>query len=367
MKKRIIGFVHLFALLFFSLNSFAQAKNEYLYLKGNVGSAPITMHLYKKDNRYSGFYYQEKLQRPVEIEGLDSSGTGKITMTANYKGNKEIFSIDRLDRKFTGFMEPEGSGKPVQVRLSIANPPLKMSFVVVEDSAKLLDLPKEYPLCKVSVQTSWPDNKIPDFEWIKDDIRETLTGVNYQKEEIVPLLKMLNERELKKYKLDYLNISEKELKESYRTFSADIQKNLKIIYHTHRFISFSYREFNYSGGAHGNTNYQFFTLDKESKKKISLNNLFNRTALEDLLPVLEKWYLIEKGLKAGTSLIQAGLFENNISKNPSSCYVTDKGMGFIYNPYMIAPYSSGLIHIFVPYTELTPLINKSFAKSMNWL
>ena len=367
MKNPFFFLVNIFAFLLCSLNSIAQPKYEYLYLKGNVGSAPITMHLYKKDNRYSGFYYQEKFQRPIQIEGLDSSRKGKITMFAAYKGNNEIFIIDRLDRRFTGFMELEGSGKPAQVRLAIANPPLKMSFVVIEDSVKLLDLPKEYPLCKVSVQTSWPDIKTPDFDWMKDNIREAVTGVNYHKEEIVPLLKMLNERELKKYKLDYLNVSEKDLKESYRTFSSDIQKNLKIIYHTHRLISFSCREFNYSGGAHGNTNYQYFTLDKESKRKIILNTLFNRTALEDLLPVLEKWYLIEKGLKEGTSLIEAGLFENKISKNPSSCYVTDKGVGFIYNPYMIAPYSSGLIHIFVPYTELTPLINKSFAKSMNWL
>lgn len=162
-------------------------------------------------------------------------------------------------------------------------------------------------------------------------------------------------------------VSEKELRESPRTFSMDVQKDLKIIFHTHKLISFVYREYNYSGGAHGNTLYRFMTVDNETRKPFLINNLFNRNALEDLRPVLEKWYLVEKGLKQGTSLKDAGLFENQISKNPSSCYVTDKGVGFIYNPYTIAPYSTGAIHIFVPYTEITPMINKGFARYMNWL
>lgn len=360
-----IALLCFFSILF--LQSAAQIKNEYLFLKGNIGAAQIIMHLYKKDNRYSGYYYKEQLQRPVEIDGLDNTGTGKITMAAIYKGNKEVFSIDRVGRRFNGVMEIEGSGKSVPVRLSIANAPLKMSFFIADDSLKLLDLPEGYPICKVRLQSAWPDIKSADFDYIKDPIREAFLGSTNQKEELLPLLKMLAQRELKKYQLDYLNVSEKDLKESYRTFSVDIQKQLKVIHHTYRFISFAYQEYVYSGGAHGNTTHQFFTIDKENKKKIKINDLFNRTALEDLLPVLSKWYLIEKGLPKNTSLTEAGLFENKISKNPSSCYVTEKGIGFIYNPYTIGPYSSGMIHIFVPYNEITPFINRSFAKSMNWL
>jgi hypothetical protein len=194
-----------------------------------------------------------------------------------------------------------------------------------------------------------------------------LTGVDYYKEDIGMLLQMLADRTLKKYKIDYLNVSERDLKASPNAFSMSNDKDLKVIYHTYRYISFAFREYNYSGGAHGNANFQFFTTDIETRKILTLQILFNRSALEDLLPILEKYYLIEKGLKPGMSLKDAGLFENKISKNPSSCYITDKGMGFIYNPYSIAPYSEGMIHIFVPYVDLAPLINKNFARAMNWL
>ena len=360
-------FICLFSLLIFSLNLKGQARNEYLFLKGNVGSAQVTMHIYKSADTYTGHYYQEKFQRAVEIRGVDSSMTGKIKMLATYKGKREIFTLDRIDKKISGSMEIEGSGKTVPVILRVANPPMKMSYIFHEDSVKLLDLPSNYPVCKVVMSSHWPDIKSDEFDWLKEDIREVFTGVNIYKEEMPLLSKMLTDRQLKKYKTDYLSISEKELKESPRTFSVDIKKELQILYHTHKFISFFYKEYNYSGGAHGNTIGTFFTVDKESKKKISLNGLFNRTALEDLLPILEKWYLIEKGLKPGSNLKEAGLFEKNITKNPSSCYITDKGIGFLYNPYTIAPYSTGMIHIFVPATDLTPLINKSFAKYMNWL
>ncbi len=353
--------------LFLSAQLYGQGRTEYLFLKGNIGSAPISMHLYKIANRYSGYYYIEKSHRPIEFYGMDSTATGKIKMFADYKGKKEIFTLDRIDKKISGSWEQEGNAKVLVVNLRLSNPPMKMNFIYHEDSVKLLDIPEHYPLCKVSASTMWPDPKLPGMDYLKDDIRQQLTGVDYYKEDIQLLLKMLSDRFLKKYKIDYVNVSEKELKASPNAFSMVNDKSLQVIYLTYRYISFAYREYNYSGGAHGNVSYFFFTTDKESKKQLTLNSLFNRTALEDLLPLLEKYYMIEKGLKPGMSLKDAGLFENKISKNPSSCYVTDKGMGFIYNPYTIAPYSSGMIHVFVPYVELTPLINKAFAKSMNWL
>jgi len=365
MKK--LPCIHILLMLICSFKLNGQARNEYLLLKGNVGSAQVTMHLYKSADRYSGHYYQEKSQRPVEIYGIDSTMTGKIKMFVTYKGKKEIFSLDRIDKKFTGSMEIEGSGKAVQVILRPANAPLKLSYLYHEDSVKLLDLPSGYPLCKVVISSHWPDIKTDELDWLKEDIRETFTGVNIYKEEMSLLAKMLTDRELNKYKKEYLNVSEKDLKESSKSFSMDIKKELQVLYHTHKFISFFYKEYSFTGGAHGNTSGSFFTVDNLSRKKISLTGLFNRSAMEDLLPILEKWYLVEKGMRPGSNLKEAGLFEKNITKNPSSCYVTDKGVGFLYNPYTIAPYSTGMIHIFVPYTDLTPLINKAFAKYMNWL
>jgi hypothetical protein len=365
MKKCPLYFILFISL--FTVNIYAQGRTEYLFLRGNIGSSPVSMHLYKISERYSGYYYYEKFHRPVEFYGIDSTSTGRIKLFANYKGNKEIFTIDRIDKKMSGVWEQEGRDKKSIVNLRPANTPMKMNFICQEDSVKLLDIPNNYPLCKVTASIMWPDSKVAGMDYLKDDIRQQITGVDYYKEDIQLLIKMLTDRILKKYKIDYLSISENELKESPRSFSMVNDKNLQVIYHTYRYISFAYREYNYSGGAHGNINYHFFTTDKESKKQLTLNSLFNRTALEDLLPIIEKYYLIEKGLQPGMSLKDAGLFENKITKNPSSCYVTDKGMGFIYNPYTIAPYSSGMIHIFVPYVELTPLINKTFAKSMNWL
>jgi hypothetical protein len=244
---------------------------------------------------------------------------------------------------------------------------MKMNFIHHEDSVKLLDIPEGYPSCKVSFSVMWPDSKVSGADFLKDDIREQLTGVDYYKEDMQLLVKMLSDRTLKKYKIDYLNVNERELKQSPQTYSAVNDKRLLVMYHTYRYITFAFSDYFYSGGAHGNSIYHYFTTDKETRKVLTLQSLFNRSALEDLIPLLEKYYLIEKGLKPGMSLKDAGLFENKISKNPGACYITDKGMGFLYNPYSIAPYSSGMIHIFIPYYELAPILNKAFAKSMNWL
>jgi hypothetical protein len=364
--KRCLVF-NLSLLLFICFITNAQGRNEYLFLKGNIGSNQISMHLYKNANRYDGFYYNEKIHRPIEFYGIDSTSTGIIKIFSSYKGIRETFTLNRIGDIISGSSENKETGKTISIKLRVVNPPMKMKYINHEDSVKLLDIPEGYPMCKVTFSTMWPDPKVPGMDFLKDDIREKLTGVDYYKEDIQMLLKMLADRILKKYTIDYLNVSERELKASPNAFSMMNDKNLKVIYHSYRYISFAYREYIYSGGAHGNSSYHYFTTDKETRKILTLQSLFNRSALEDLLPLLEKYYLIEKGRKPGMSLKDAGLFENKISKNPSSCYVTDKGMGFIYNPYSIAPYSEGMIHIFVPYFDLARLINKNFAKSMNWL
>jgi len=364
-KKYFNFFIILLLHFFLKLN--AQGRVEYLFLKGNIGPDQVSMHWYKIANKYSGFYYNEKTHRPVEFYGIDSTSTGNIKIFSTYNGVTQNFILNRVGYVISGSLDDEKSGRSLLIKLRVVNPPMKFNYIYYEDSVKLLDIPFGYPLCKVSTSTMWPDPKGGAMDYLKDDIREQLTGVDYYKEDIKVLLKLLTDRTLKKYKIDYLNVNDRLLKESPNSFSLVNDKDLKIIYLTYRYVSFAYKEYNYSGGAHGNTNYHYFTTDKETRKIITLNSLFNRSALEDLLPILEKYYLIEKGLKPGSSLKDAGLFEDNISKSPSSCYITEKGIGFIYNPYSIAPYAEGLIHIFVPYIDLLPLINKSFARSMNWL
>jgi hypothetical protein len=42
-------------------------------------------------------------------------------------------------------------------------------------------------------------------------------------------------------------------------------------------------------------------------------------------------------------------------------FITGGGIGFFYNPYEIAPYSSGSTEIFLPWEEILPLLKKESA------
>jgi hypothetical protein len=135
---------------------------------------------------------------------------------------------------------------------------------------------------------------------------------------------------------------------------------------THRFISFVSSDYNYSGGAHGITQLKYFTWDRKAGKTFSLQELFDPKAMENLMPVLAKQYLLENGYNPETPLYEAGLFENKLLEPPSSVYLTEKGMIFHYNPNTIAAYSTGMIDIFVPFQELRLLLEVPLLKYLGW-
>src|SRR6476620_8136399 len=65
------------------LTSFAFAQNSaswYKQITGSIDKYPITMHLHKAGHNYYGYYYYESQQKPVYINGEDTSVKDKIKL-----------------------------------------------------------------------------------------------------------------------------------------------------------------------------------------------------------------------------------------------------------------------------------------------
>ena len=139
--------------------------------------------------------------------------------------------------------------------------------------------------------------------------------------------------------------------------------DITLLTQTSRYVTYFFRTFDYTGGAHGYTTEVGFTFRKSDGKQIPL--LTNTDS-----PQLAK--LIKEGIK---SFFAGGpdktmtdeevlefLFAEEVEtlddlplpgNNP---YLTDTGVVFLYTQYEIAPYSSGIITFEVPFTDILPFL-----------
>ncbi len=100
----------------------------------------------------------------------------------------------------------------------------------------------------------------------------------------------------------------------------------------------------YLGGAHPNTTIQTFTYQDD--KKIELEDFMN---LEKLIGISK--YVKEELLKHPGSvrdMIEEGTIPDY--DNYKNFYYDEEGLMFIFEQYQVAPYSSGIVEVLVPYS-----------------
>lgn len=115
----------------------------------------------------------------------------------------------------------------------------------------------------------------------------------------------------------------------------------------------------YSGGVHGNisgvaANYDLMTGDILTLGSIMHENAdkedFINIIIESLDPMAEEFFLYDDYMDGVRNRLDV---DENLYED---FYFTNTGLCFFFSPYEIAPYSSGVITVEIPYNELPGLI-----------
>src|SRR5689334_1719601 len=103
MKKT---FVHLMLLLGFytvhaQKSSPAPVITRYMQLTGTIDKYPVTFHLYRINNNFTGCYYYNSAEQPIEISGsIDNNRFLKLTHSS--EDGKEVLEGVFKDSSFSG-------------------------------------------------------------------------------------------------------------------------------------------------------------------------------------------------------------------------------------------------------------------------
>lgn len=117
-------------------------------------------------------------------------------------------------------------------------------------------------------------------------------------------------------------------------------------------ISLYFDQYEYTGGAHGNTVRSSDTWNLQNGRRIMLGQLFR-------YPFHYKPYIIKTIINQIEKQIESGdnpyfeEYKKNVATyfNPSSFYLTNKGIVIYFQQYEIAPYASGIREFTIPYSD----------------
>ena len=102
----------------------------------------------------------------------------------------------------------------------------------------------------------------------------------------------------------------------------------------------------YLGGAHPNTTIE--TYNYKNGKRIEIMDVISKEELSKISNYVKKELLSHPG--SVSDMIEEGTVSDY--PNYRNFYYNDRGLVFIFEQYQVAPYSSGIIEVIVPYSIL---------------
>lgn len=118
----------------------------------------------------------------------------------------------------------------------------------------------------------------------------------------------------------------------------------EMVYQNDRYLSYRIEEYSYHGGAHGGTKVSVGTLDRETGRQLTLNDVFGN----DGLAALESDLRTAVIAKIGEENIQSPV------RPIENFYLAADGWHFVYNEYEIACYAIGAIDVVLPRHSIAP-------------
>lgn len=145
--------------------------------------------------------------------------------------------------------------------------------------------------------------------------------------------------------------------EEENTESSELSISNEIAYVDSLMLSISKEFYNYNtGAAHGMETTTFTNIDRRTKTIINEDDLFSEGFSNQLAEILRRCILRDYHCSSPEELQQKeGIDVSDISGNDNFAF-TREGLVYCYNPYEVAPYAVGRVHIHIPYEELRPIL-----------
>lgn len=358
MRKSFLFFL-LYCLILANDKIYAQTNSWYKWLTGSIDKYPVTMHLHKMGHEYNGYYYYNKTQKPIFFSGSDTTrNIIELYASVNADERVEKFVITVKDSLVSGTWQKDEKSPKLNFFVAEKKDSTTTAFTVVYTRGSVRLKPKllESPEATYEASAVWTLGNSTKDEFIRTSIRKIL-GIKDESSVGEFFLKQ-KKTSFNEYMEEFQDVEDVNLKERPYTYSNDILENLMIMYQSKKFITLGDYSYSYTGGAHGLYGTSYYVLDLINLKELKIEDILNESGRKMLSKILEEQFRMDNNLMSTDSLQEAGLFNNKIDTT-DNFYITSSGIGFVYVPYEIGPYSMGEIEIFIPFYNLTEYLTNT--------
>tara|TARA_R110002110_G_scaffold271566_3_gene487064 strand:+ start:91238 stop:92359 length:1122 start_codon:yes stop_codon:yes gene_type:complete len=141
-------------------------------------------------------------------------------------------------------------------------------------------------------------------------------------------------------------------------------------YTNDQYFCYSQTFYHYTGGAHGNSNIMYLTLDKKTGQKLKLEQVLDIKHKADILRLAKINLYARYKLDESKNLTDNGFWFDDKSKEfesdnpwideegfylPDNFIIQEDGIAFLYQPYEVAPYATGTPKINIYWNEVDDL------------
>ncbi len=321
---------------------------------------PIVLQLSRTGEELSGYYYYTKVGVPLRLAGKLKPNGWKISEYANGETQTGTFDGNLVGGKIVGIWKTAKGDKQYDFELKEDYSSGAMAFdnFHMEGTLRLFK-EHEMPSANMKIDANFPQNfeNQAVLKKIQDAMIEKLEPVG-GRVDIAGAMRQSIKNYLEAYKKDMENATiEDAVGDMSYQYSYNAEKSIKVAFNDHYVLSLLVWNYEFTGGAHGNTNAEYLVFDLKTGNLVTTKDLFQananvRTKLEALI---NEQFRKDQNIPAKTSLTEFGMSADKIPI-PENFFVTQEGIVFFYNVYEIAAYAMGQFEVMIPFAKLKPLL-----------
>ncbi len=307
------------------------------HFKGISGKDTDFIELMGRDTVLKGYFYAQTDQEILLVNGSRYNDSFHLEITPWH-------DFGLTDERMSVYMDLKWTNGLLTGNKSVKNKPKRNCVLWPENEGQVLAEPlvSEDSLLIDSGKSVIARNRFeslrflhPDSNWINQQLYRLMQDSSFN-----------GDMESFMKKSAYSMPEDTSELEFMRERPYDEITEVEILYNRHNRLVLCVFNYLYSGGAHGNFDYQIINLDITKREVLGLP----ADRLAELPQFIEKGFRKKHGLSETDSLNQI-LFENHPQWVNNNYYLTEKGIGFIYNPYEIAPYAAGSLSVYIRLKE----------------
>lgn len=350
--------------------------------EGNIGKEPVTLIIqsFQSDspgvieNQVVGHYYFKKDEISNPITGTEWKD-GRLTFNIIIESNAGVAELKlfstQMEKGYQGTITTKNKLIPVRITQpcvdSKTNPCSRLANI------SLLKLNHKTPFAETNIVVAWPldmsaeSNALRAFTWENLLSLESLgeEDANTSKYVAMPAAEDVDivVQQMKRIDRKMQLLSNQYLTDGTNadTNASGMQYSLDLYYKrdfsSSKFQNYSYANYQFTGGAHGMYGYVVLSMNAQTGNPIDGEKVLSPEILPKIPTLLKKYYLASQNAqlsppsKPYKSLKDLLFVEEFPGLGPNS-YCTDLGLTTYWGLYEIAPYSSGIVSVTIPWKEL---------------